>query len=94
MVLRGFSPLKNHSEFKEIEIQVEMDIAPTDIPMLLSRRALKNMQVSVNFNNNALEMEDASFIPIRTLGNGHISFVWNPTASFSNAECSRSKVIL
>ena len=91
MVLRGFSPLENNSEFKEIEIQVEMDIVPTDIPMLLSRRALKNMQVSANFNHNALEMEDASFIPIRTLGNGHISFVWNPIASVKGAECSGGK---
>ena len=42
--------------FSKMDVKIKSDVVDADIPLLLSKRAMKRAQISLNFNDDTAEM--------------------------------------
>ena len=55
-----------------------IDVVPTNIALLISRKSLQMTHDLLDFARNRLVLQDDSFILLSAVGNGHLAFAWKP----------------
>ena len=62
------------------DIALSIDIVQANIPLLVSRKSMANLECSLDFKRNVMGFSDLPTVPLKISVGGHLSFGWFPAS--------------